>query len=189
MFLLVALMSAQPNATRACPEVPPNTLELPEAEFDQDGTKGWRPLARPGCFLKAAALIEGWRARHPGHGHMLPFHEAQMRAAGGDYRGAEPLFLRARSSPNEWRVDTGWNDYVAASAAFVRRDLPALKAVRARLAVLPIPSEQPGAADAAKREPHPDVWPPNLDVVDALIRCFDKPYADAMGPDCRAPKP
>ncbi|MEM1246425.1 MAG: hypothetical protein AAGK22_08635 [Acidobacteriota bacterium] len=30
-------------------------------------------------------------------------------------------------------------------------------------------------------------WPPNLDVVDGLLRCFDRPYAEAYGASCRRP--
>lgn len=154
-------------------------LSLEEAAFDQGGD-GWRSLARPGCFLAAADLIAAYRAEHPGHGAMLYFHEAQMRAAGGDYAAAAPLFDAARSGENEWRVDTGWNDYVAASVAFVRRDLATLTQHRERLASLPPPPLQPEVADAARAEPIPEGWPFNLDVVDRLIACFDKTYAEAM---------
>lgn len=154
-------------------------IALSEEAFDQ-GEAGWRSLARPGCFIAAAQLIADYRTTHSQHGKMLFFHEAQMRAAGGDYPTAAPLFEAARSGPNEWRVDTGWNDYVAASAAFVRRDKAALQAHRDRLAALPPPPLQPQVADAARNEPVPEGWPYNLDVVDSLIRCFDRPYAEAM---------
>lgn len=185
--MIAAMLLAAAQATAACPAVPDGTLTLGEAAFDQDGEKGWRPLAKPGCFLKAADLIAAWRTRHPVHGNVVVFHEAQMRAAGGDYREAGDLFAQARAAPNALRVDYGWNAYVAASVAFVRRDLAALKAARATLASLPPPAEQPGVAAAVKAEPRPEEWPPNLAVVDGLIACFDKSYADAMNPACRPP--
>lgn len=171
-----AMVDREPNG---CTIDTAQVLALPEADFDQ-GEKGWRILARPGCFLAAVDVIASYRTAHPGHGHMLYFHEAQMRAAGNDYEGAAPLFDMSRSWTNEWNVDTGWNHYVAASAAFVRRDLAALKAHRERLAHLPPPPLQPQVAEAARRDPVPEGWPFNLDVVDALVRCFDRPYADAM---------
>lgn len=162
----------------------PAALALSEDAFDQ-GERGWRSLARPGCFLAAADLIAAYRAAYPQHGNMLFFHEAQMRAAGNDYAAAAALFDASRTGDNEWHVDTGWNHYVGASAAFVRRDRAALQAFRDRLAALPPPPLQPQVADAARREPIPEGWPYNLDVVDSLIRCFDRPYADAMTA-CRA---
>lgn len=186
-MLLAVLLFAAGSPDAGCGAVPQSALELDEQAFDQDGAKGWRPLARPGCFIAAADLIAAWRKRHPGHGPMLYFHEAQMRAAGGQYAAAAPLFAQARSGPNEWRIDTGWNHYVDASIAFVRRDLPGLKSARATLAALPIPAEQPGVAEAAKAEARPENWPPNLEVVDGLIRCFEKGYADAMQGSCRTP--
>src|SRR3546814_17902844 len=29
-------------------------------------------------------------------------------------------------------------------------------------------------------------WPPNIEVVDALVACFNKPYKEAYGPTCRS---
>ncbi len=182
-LLLVAATPEEPQ----CGVDQKVAMELDEQSFDQDATRGWRPLARPGCFIAAADLISAWRERHPGHGTLLYFHEAQMRAAGGQYEPAADLFAKARSGPNEWRIDTGWNHYVNASIAFVQRDLPGLNRARATLAALPIPAEQPGVAEAAKLEPRPESWPPNIDVVDGLVRCFNKSYADAMQGSCRTP--
>lgn len=184
MALVLAATAAMVPAAEACIFDRAAALALEETAFDQGGD-GWRALARPGCFLIAADLIAAYRAAHPGHGTMLYFHEAQMRAAGNDYAAAAPLFEASRSGENEWRVDTGWNDYVAASVAFVRRDLATLKAHRERLSQLPPPPLQPQVADAARAEPIPEGWPYNLDVMDRLIACFDKPYAEAMA-GCRA---
>lgn len=163
-------------------------LLLDEQAFDQ-GPEGWRRLANPDCFAAAADLIRDWRAAHPGHSPMLHWHEGQMRAAAGQYEHAAMLFEAARAGPNEWNIDTGWNAYVDASIAFVRRDAARLQAARNHLADLPPPPLQTQAAPAARAEPLPENWPPNLDVVDGLIACFDKPYADAMNPACRQSEP
>ncbi len=44
--------------------------------------------------------------------------------------------------------------------------------------------------DNLKQAVRPDTWegewPLNLDVVDALIRCFKKPYKEAYSSDCRS---
>lgn len=189
--MFVLYMAAALSTMSGAPDAQPCVIDqhaamaLDEQAFDQ-GPDGWRKLANPDCFAAAADLIRDWRAAHPGHGAMLHWHEGQMRAAAGQYGAAAPLFEAARAGSNEWNIDTGWNAYVDASIAFVRRDLPALKAARTRLATLPPPPLQPQAAPAAKAEPLPENWPPNLDVIDGLIACFDKPYADAMSPSCRS---
>jgi hypothetical protein len=71
----------------------------------------------------------------------------------------------------------GWNLYVDASIAFLRGDRAVLQRARDALAVLPRPPHfQP--RDMAGR-PINLSWPPNLNVVDALIRCFGRAYAKA----------
>lgn len=90
-----AMVDREPNG---CTIDTAQVLALPEADFDQ-GEKGWRILARPGCFLAAADVIASYRTAHPGHGHMLYFHEAQMRAAGNDYEGAAPCSICLAAGP------------------------------------------------------------------------------------------
>jgi hypothetical protein len=163
-------------------------LALDVQAFDQ-GPSGWRSLARPGCFLAAADLIAAWRAGNPGHSLMLRWHEGQMRAAGGAYAEAIPLFDSARwQGLGDAGVDTGWNLYVDATIAFLRRDRAALATARAALAALPLPTDQPTAAAFVRTMPPPARWPDNLDVVDGLVTCFDRSYADAMSDQsCRTP--
>jgi hypothetical protein len=73
---------------------------------------------------------------------------------------------------------------VDATIAFLRGDRPALLAARTALAALPRP------ADFAPRDvqgrPVAMNWPPNLNVVDGLLACFGRPYAEAYG-GCAAP--
>lgn len=155
-------------------------LALDEEAFDQTPGQGWRLLSRLGCYLDAAELIRQWRAAHPSHTSVLRWHEGQMRAATGDYPAAIALLQSARHPPNELRVDMGWNLYVDATVAFLANDRTALLSARNALANLPIPSAQPGAAPEARTLPPPRRWPPNLDVVDGLIACFGRPYAEHL---------
>ena len=30
-------------------------------------------------------------------------------------------------------------------------------------------------------------WPPNIDVIEGLLRCWDEPYRVAYGQECRQP--
>ncbi len=195
-FAAMAAATFQPatdspvTADAGCIVDQPAMLALDYDTFDQSPA-GWRSLARPGCFIAAANLIAAWRAAHPDHPGIVRWHEGQMRAAGGDYPAAIPLFESARwTSLGEAGVDTGWNLYVDASIAFLRRDLEALTVARAALAALPLPADQPTAAASVRTMAPPTDWPPNLGVVDGLITCFERTYADAMGDQaCRAPQP
>lgn len=175
-------------------------LALPEQAFDQDlsnGGGGWRALAaKPGCALVAADLVRDYRARHGAEGGILAWHEGQLRAEAGQYEQAATLFDRARK-PQEDPI--GWNAYVDASIAFVRGDRASLEAARARLAAVPyvadddMPPLKDGYVEFPAEGGRPAVrmrWPPNLEVVDALIRCFGKPYATAYGDAvCRTATP
>lgn len=180
----MAVTTSLVNPTR-CQSDLRGMLVMNEDEFDQ-GENGWRKLANDSrCFGAAAELIRAFRLSHRGHGNMLWWHEGQMRAAAGQTRQAIPLFAAARARPNEWNIDSGWNHYLDATVAFLKRDLPALLQARSILASLPAPSDQTNASPAAKTQARPAGWPPNLDVVDGLLRCFDKSYAEAVNPSCR----
>lgn len=157
-------------------------LALDQHAFDQGGG-GWRSVAsQPGCEPAAADLIRDYRLAKGLKQSILFWHEGQMRALGGDSQAAVGLFEQARQGSNAY----GWNTYVDASIAFLRRDRSRLLSARAELAALPAPEgfSKMAAEIAAKGEQAP-TWPPNLDVVDGLIACFDKPYAAAMEKPCR----
>ena len=115
-----------------------------------------------------------------------------MRASGGQYERAIPLLESARKAADQDLA--GWNYYVDATTAFLRRDKPALLAARERLAAVAYPENaslpplkdgyfefpgQPGQPVMRMR------WPPNIDVVDRLVTCFAKPYSEAYGSSCR----
>ncbi len=150
--------------------------------FDQDLHGGWRPLADKGCLREAADLIAAWRAAHPDlsaeQAMGIAWHEGQMRAAFGDNAGAiADLSLSLKKPEPEMR------DYVAATIAFLKHDRPGLLAARAALVAEPKPDGFDAAAADARAHGDVVTWPLNLDKVDGLIACFDKPYKEAYG--CR----
>lgn len=165
----------QSSASPGCEVDMQAMLALGIHAFDQDHQGGWRPLAeRPECRDEAADLIRAYRQFVVERTRILYWHEGQLRAEIGETDAAIALFDQSRRTGSD---DYGWNHYVDASIAFLRRDLTALEAARARLSTSRIP-------DWAASRPNPR--PMNLDVVDALIRCFGSSYADAYGAErCR----
>lgn len=166
--------------------------KLSPFEFDQL-PKGWRSLARPNCNAAAADLIAAyrvvnWSRLDASQVAISYWHEGQSRAMAGQTEAAIPLLLAgvnpglgAAGEQKLLPYSSAFSQYALATVAFLQNDLPGLKAARARLGAVP----QPG--DFAKlnaNSPRPAMWPMNLDVVDRLIACFGKPYAEAYG--CRA---
>jgi hypothetical protein len=182
-MMLVVMLAA---AMVSCPEPPPGLMSLSLEAFDQSDS-GWRSLVSPGCELRVADLIAEYRAAHADDpavaddsGSLL-WHEAQLRAAGGQTDAAIGLMTRSRSAAGE-QVE---RLYIDATIAFLRRDGEALADARVEMAASPEP-EWFTRAGRRWAETYPDlpplVWPLNLDVVDRLIACFDRPYAEAY--DC-----
>jgi hypothetical protein len=175
-MLLAVLIATAPlsgAAVRICHVDRGAMLALPEGKFDQDLEGGWRALAaRTPCRRAAADLIAAYRRAHPQARPLLRWHEGQLRAGLGETGRAIRLFDSARK-----RDDASWNDYVNATIAFLRHDRRALSAARARLAARPRPPDW-DPRDPTGR-PIPVAWPPNLNAVDGLIRCFGKPYEQA----------
>ena len=156
-------------------------LALDFDAFDQDLEKGWRPLGmRAGCEQTSIALLSAYRKTHgalllPWQRDLLSWHEGQVRADTGDYRGAIPLlsvWLRDRSA--------AIRGYAATTIAFLRHDKAALLAARTKMMALPKP---PGyddhARELAKVMKFTPRWPENIEVVDRLVNCFGRPYAEA----------
>ena len=159
-------------------------LGLEQRAFDQDMQGGWRAVAhRRGCEIAAADLIRDYRRARGSEDRILLWHEGQLRAQAGQTGPALKLFGRSYepgADPN------GWNAYVDATLAFLRRDRPGLLAARARLLQLPKPADYPAHARAPDGSLIVMRWPPNLNVVDGLIACFGRPYAEAYGSPCTA---
>jgi hypothetical protein len=168
-------------------------LALSPEKFDQDMDAGWRAVEqKEGCRRVAADLIADYRAAH--WGHLSPaelqanlWHEGQLRAAVGDNSRAISLLLAGVPAGDD-KAD--FVDYALGTVAFLQRDLSALKSARQRLAKVPEPAwfakerqetmAQYGAAPT---------WPVNLEVLDKLIACWDKPYAAAYQSDDCKPSP
>jgi hypothetical protein len=89
----------------------------------------------------------------------------------------------------------GWNPYVDATIAFLRQDRAALGKAHAALAAVAPPAgkDVPPVVDGMMEVSMSDGqtmkirWPPNIDVVEGLVKCFGQPYDTAYGSDCRAP--
>jgi hypothetical protein len=175
-------------------------LALSEDAFDQDlsnGGGGWRKIGNtPGCELAAAGLLAAYRETHPGSDSILAWHEGQMRASAGQSSRAIPLLRAARKDPA--KDPAGWNAYVDATVAFLQRDKAALADARQRLAAVPYPADSGmpplvnGTVEFPAEAGRPAMkmrWPPNIDVVDGLVACFDKPYTAAYESSCRPAAP
>ena len=160
-------------------------LRLDLTKFDQDMTGGWRALADRGCDAQAADLIRDWRTANPvepQHASTLLWHEGQLRANAGQTTAAIALFEQSRKPPE--RDVFGWNLYVDGSIAFLRRDRSALDTARNRLVVLPKPEGLTVLGPDGK--PSTVRWPRNLNVLDALQRCWGQPYRIAYA--CPPPR-
>jgi hypothetical protein len=152
-------------------------LALDEHSFDQDMNGGWRTVAqREGCTEIAADLIRDYRETRGSTSTILYWHEGQLRAMAGSTEEAIRLFEKSRKTAGD---AFGWNFYVDASIAFLKRDKLALLAAREALAGVPRPK------DFDPRDAQGNVvlvsWPPNLSIVDGLITCFDRGYKEAYG--------
>ncbi len=169
-------------------------LALDQDSFDQDLEGGWRPIANTkGCELAAADLIRDYRELHypqglrgpAGNGNIeiLFWHEGQVRAMANQSQEAVTLFEQSFDSTSQ----PDWAEYAKATIAFLRQDRKALEAARVALLDLPEPEGWAERVQEMKEQYGFDMkWPSNLGVVDALLRCFDRPYSDAYGQECRA---
>jgi hypothetical protein len=202
LMLLVLLFSACSTARIAthCQYDRDAMLSLDENSFDQDLSNsggGWRSIGNiQGCEAAAGELISAYRAKHPSSGSVLAWHEGQMFASANQYSRAIPLLEIARKDPAEDAA--GWNHYVDATVAFLQRDKAALMAAKGKLAATPYPEgtgmppikngyiEFPAQPGQPVMKIH---WPPNIDVVEGLINCFDKSYREADGTSCRPTPP
>ncbi len=167
-------------------------LQLDQRSFDQDLNGGWREVSeREGCGLGAAVLIKAYILySHPyppaDHG-ILRWHAGQVLATDGHNARAVAFFQGAyQRGPGEGGSD--WDQYVDATIAFLEGDREALIAARDRLAVM-TPDEETMQARQAFLDDNPELGfgpqfvtePMNFSVVQALVACFGRPYAEAYG--------
>ncbi len=167
-------------------------LALPVDKFDQDMNGGWRVLGRKDqCLGAAADLIADYRRAHwgelkPSQLHGNYWHEGQLRAAAGQTQRAIPLLM---DGVNPEAPAADFEDYALGTVAFLDHDIAGLKAARDRTAAQPEPDWFKESRAGVKAKYGIDLkWPVNLDELDGLIACFDKPYKEAYGGECR-PKP
>lgn len=188
MFLSLALAQSPP-AVDPCSYDRTAMMAQPTLDFDQTPS-GWRSVAKtPGCEAQAADLIKAyrranWAAHKPAEIHTSYWHEGQMRAAAGQDQAAIPLLM---AGVNPYPLH-GKEIYAQGTVAFLNRDRRGLEDARARLAALPVPPDWSEMQAAAAARDVTLAWPPNLDVLDRLLTCFDRPYREAYG-DCRPETP
>ena len=139
-----------------------------------------------GCYAEAAELIREWRHQKRDHANILYTHEGQMRAYAGQTEQAIAL-LRLTYRPLDEDKNFGWNFYMDGTIAFLERDRKGLSTAIARLKAVP---EMDIKAVYADGSPAKIKWPPNLDVLEGLERCWDQPFAEAYSAngECRKPK-
>lgn len=170
---LLFLASASANASDAtgvsvrCIEKRRPLLELSLNQFDQDPNGGWRKVAeKEECKADAAELIAQYREHLQSRMTSLYWHEGQIRAEIGETNAAVRLMKRAKHPEvSEGISQADWNAYVDATIAFLQSDRSALIAARHRL-----------IATASRGNSQP---PLNLNVVNALLRCFGQSYRTA----------
>lgn len=137
--------------------------------FDQK-PEGWRSLVGPmgdHCSFEAAELIDIYHLEHftpvrPQGWSQLYWHSGQNYAAAGAayYQIAISRFLASKVPPEQDDPEFKWNPYVDGSVAFLKKDLPTLKAAR---------NQMKGATKALM----------NIRVLDRFIKCFNRSYWDA----------
>jgi hypothetical protein len=172
VVLLAGCVSAEKPAATDCTYDRSRLMSLDQNSFDQDMDGGWRALAKKHeCLLTAADLIRDYRETHSsGFTAILLWHEGQLRATAGDSSAAITLFELSHLPAD---VSPGWNEYVDATIAFLKKDRSAFDRAHEALAALPKPLNWAGPA--GQELP----WPPNLGVVEGLAKCFTKSYKEA----------
>ena len=96
-------------------------LSLNLKSFDQDEGDGWRKIAKvEGCKPVAADIIREYRIKNSTKESILYWHEGQLRAELGENESAIFLFEKTRRPSDLNRI--GWNFYLDASIAFLKKD-------------------------------------------------------------------
>ncbi len=181
-MIIFALLLQTAAASQGCHYDKAALMALDEAAFDQDMAGGWRKLEYDGCEAEAADLIRDWRIAHKARGHVLMWHEGQLRADLGQTVKAISLFRQSYKPPAEDR-GMGWNLYVDGTIAFLKGDRRAFDAAKGKLAALPRPSNF--TMEGPDGKPVPVRWPLNMNVFEGLERCWGQPYKVAYG--CATP--
>jgi hypothetical protein len=181
LALMLASQAKAESAPRACQMDREKIVRLTFWEFDQDASRGWRKIAsRPGCERAAAELIRHYREKTGSKITTLYWHEGQLRANLGENRRAVQMFRKSLKNDDI----LGWNYYALSTIAFVKRDRKALIENYEKLKVLPVPQGQTWIGDDGKKSDRPPEWPPNLHVVEAMVKCFGQTYRQVYSKGC-----
>lgn len=176
-FTLAAPVAAQDEPGARCAHNREAILALEFVAFDQAQGSGWRPLYEAGCYKEAAELVQDWAKKHPQAPSIIPFHLAQLWGYAGRSDLAIPMFEQIYRESTADAADP-WQLYTEGNLAFLQRDRARLEAATTKLAALPQPPDW-GArrvvmADGSPAPPRP--WPPNLNIMQAMLRCWDQTY-------------
>ena len=192
LLVLAAASTAAPAPATDCKYDEAALVVLPFEAFDQDLSGGWRTLGYKRCNAEAADALRAYRLKHQplteGQRAILNWHEGQVRAEAGDYTRAIPLLMKGVNDQGEDQLfNRAFIEYALGTVAFLEHDKPALLSARARLAAIPKPTDWGDGTRTAvvngKTVSFKSNWPANLNVLDGLIVCFDKSYAEAYS--CR----
>jgi hypothetical protein len=178
LLAAAAVAAPDPKACRLDDAAKRANAALTFDQFDQQGTLATsaRKLGERGCWREAAEATVDYLIRGPvatpGEQRILLFHLGQQLALAGDERrGAEFIAGTRRSDQPMAPMSTNlrWNEYVTGTWAFRTQDRPLL--IKSRDAVLAGTSE----GDRI-----------NGKLLEAMERCFDRPYEVAYDPQCGA---
>ena len=139
-------------------------IKLDFDAFDQTMGEGWRKYSARKCYREAGALIDDYYAAHKDgleswQKRINRWHAGQLYAMLNDYETARQRFLDSYNPDEPADPPFPWNDYVAATIAFLDGDRQTLQKHRDRI-----------AASAGQQ---------NLQVVDNLLKYFGQPYSVA----------
>lgn len=147
-------------------------MTLDYKNFDQNLPEGgWRKFGH--CQQIAASLLDEYLNRNGNQmtewqANTVRWHAGQMHAMIDDYPTALQRFERTFLSEKTPEL-IGWNHYVRATIAFLKKDRPALIEARDGLANRP---------DQIARM--------NLRIVESFVRCFERPYKEAYNSVCQS---
>lgn len=151
-------------------------FELGIFAFDQDADVGWRSIAKqPGCTAEAADMISRYRRMTIQALPVLHFHEGQLLAESGNTSAAIKAFEQAYRDNDVH----GFNYYVDATIAFLKKDKASLDRARSQLARVPVPANYEYIDENGQPQSgRPPDWPYNLKVIDRMIVCFERSYKE-----------
>lgn len=138
-------------------------LTLSYEQFDQADDRGFRALARAGCYAEAEQLVVQYIRANQRERSALWWHAAQMAASAGDYALASEHARRSLLADSGSPSPLMWSDYVLATIAFFERDRATLKRHRDAIA-----------------EKGRDFWGNrmNQNLLDTMLANFDLGYAE-----------